>query len=103
MSPEIFAESHLYLERSMAINTNKVVVGGLVAGLVITVINYIVFALLLRSRMDAEMAAAAPTLQGKGMGPGSIAVHVISDFVLGILLVWLYAAIRPRFGPGMGT
>ena len=24
-------------------------------------------------------------------------------FGLGILLVWLYAAIRPRFGPGPGT
>jgi hypothetical protein len=87
----------------MAINTNKVVVGGLVAGLVITVVNYVVFALLLRSRMDAELLAAAPSLQGKGMAPGAIATHVITDFLLGILLVWIYAAIRPRFGPGMGT
>jgi hypothetical protein len=25
------------------------------------------------------------------------------DLVLGILLIWTYAAIRPRFGPGMKT
>jgi hypothetical protein len=87
----------------MAINTQKVVVGGLVAGVVMNVIDFVVFAYLLRGRMDAELAAAAPTLVGKGMGGGTIAAHVLSDFAIGILLVWLYAAIRPRFGPGMGT
>jgi hypothetical protein len=28
---------------------------------------------------------------------------VIGTFVIGFLLVWLYAAIRPRFGPGPKT
>ena len=53
--------------------------------------------------MEAEMVAAAPTLQGKGMGGGAIAAQVITQFIVGILIVWLYAAMRPRFGPGMGT
>jgi hypothetical protein len=87
----------------MAINTQKVVVGGLVAGVVMNVVDFVIFGYLLRGRMDAELAAAAPTLVGKGMGGGTIAAHVISDFVIGILLVWVYAAMRPRFGPGMGT
>jgi hypothetical protein len=29
--------------------------------------------------------------------------YVVMDLVLGILLVWTYAAIRPRFGPGLKT
>ena len=29
--------------------------------------------------------------------------YVIWSFVLGIALVWVYAAIRPRFGPGPKT
>ena len=34
------------------------------------------------------------------IGGNAIAVFVILGFVLGLVLVWLYAAIRPRFGPG---
>lgn len=30
-------------------------------------------------------------------------MFVALGFVLGVLLVWLYAAIRPRFGPGPKT
>ena len=39
----------------------------------------------------------------RGMTGGAIATNVVAQFVVGILLVWLYAAIRPRFGPGMKT
>jgi hypothetical protein len=27
-------------------------------------------------------------------------LYIVMDFVVGILTVWLYAAIRPRYGPG---
>ena len=37
------------------------------------------------------------------MTAGAIATNVVVSFVIGILLVWLYAAIRPRFGPGPKT
>jgi hypothetical protein len=87
----------------MAINTSKVVVGGLVSGLVMNVVGFVVNGYLLGKRMEAEMLAVAPTLQGKGMSGGAIASRVVTQFVVGILLVWIYAAIRPRFGPGMRT
>jgi hypothetical protein len=32
-----------------------------------------------------------------------MALFVAWDFVMGIFLVWLYAAVRPRFGPGPQT
>ena len=87
----------------MAINTSKVVVGGIVAGLVMNVSGFVVQGMLLGKRMETEMLAVAPTLQGKGMSGGVMAGRVLTQFAVGILLAWLYAAMRPRFGPGMKT
>ena len=87
----------------MAINTPKVVVGGLTAGVVMNVSGFLVQGMLLGKRMEDEMSAVAPALKGKGMDAGSMTGRVVSQFVIGILLVWLYAAMRPRFGPGPRT
>ena len=87
----------------MAINTSKVVVGGLVAGVVSNIVGYVAFGMLLGPRMQAEAVAVAPALAGRAMSGGAIAKEVISGFVIGFLLVWLYAAMRPRFGPGART
>lgn len=87
----------------MAINTSKVVAGGLVAGIVMNVGGYVGQGMLLGERMMSEMVAAAPTLEGKGMSSGAFAGRVLTQFAVGFLLVWLYAAMRPRFGPGMKT
>jgi len=81
------------------INTRGVVVGGLVAGLIINVSEYILNEPVLGARMVAALAAHnLPPVGGK-----AIAVFVILGFVLGLVLVWLYAAIRPRFGAGPKT
>jgi hypothetical protein len=87
----------------MAINTAKVVTGGLAAGVVGNIIGYLGFGMFLGPRMEAESVAVAPALAGRGMTGSAIAAQVIISFVIGILLVWLYAAMRPRFGPGMKT
>lgn len=87
----------------MAINTSKVVAGGFVAGIVMNVVGYLGQAVLLGPRMMSEMVAAAPSLEGKGMGTGALTGRVLTQFAVGFLLVWLYAAMRPRFGPGMKT
>lgn len=87
----------------MAINTPKVIVGGLAAGVVMNVSGFVVQGMLLGKRMEAEMVAAAPTLAGKGMSSGIMTARVLSSFAVGLLLVWLYAAMRPRFGAGMKT
>jgi len=87
----------------MAINTAKFVTGGLAAGVVANIIGYLGFGMLLGPRMEAEAVAVAPVLAGRGMTGTAIAEQVIISFVVGLLLVWLYAAMRPRFGPGMKT
>ena len=87
----------------MAINTGKFVTGGLAAGVVGNIIGYLGFGMLLGPRFEAEAVAVAPVLAGRGMSGSAIATQVAFTFVIGLLLVWLYAAMRPRFGPGMKT
>ena len=87
----------------MAINASKVLVGGLAAGVVYNIIGFVGFGMLLGPRFEAEAVAVAPVLQGRGMTGSAIAINVIASFAAGILIVWLYAAMRPRFGPGMKT
>jgi hypothetical protein len=81
------------------INIRGVVVGGLVAGLIINVSEYI----LNEPVLGARMVAALTAHNLPPVGGNAIAVFVILGFVLGLVLVWLYAAIRPRFGAGPRT
>jgi len=77
----------------------KVLVGGLIAGFVLNVIDFVLFGVVLK----AQMAAAMQALGKPPMPDSMIPWFVVLDFVAGIFLVWLYAAIRPRFGAGPGT
>jgi len=86
-----------------AINTGKVVVAGLAAGLVMNVIDFASNALIFGERMKASLDALNPQLWDRMNQTGTMVTFIIVDFILGILLVWLYAAIRTRFGPGFNT
>ncbi|MBI3983184.1 MAG: hypothetical protein HY337_09740 [Gemmatimonadetes bacterium] len=81
------------------INMGRVILGGLLAGLVFnlgeTVFNLFLF--------GEQMEAAMQRLGLEMPGGGAIAVYIVMGFVGGIATVWLYAAIRPRFGPGPKT
>jgi hypothetical protein len=87
----------------MAMNTKKILVGGLAAGVVLNIIDWLSYGVLLADRMKSEMDAFKPGLSEKIGGGSSILIAVVTDFVVGLLLVWTYAAIRPRFGPGPST
>jgi hypothetical protein len=87
----------------VAINSGKVVVGGIAAGVVMNLIDMATNLLLLKDRMTAEMNALNPKLAAAAMAGSSIAGFIVVDFVCAFCLIWLYAAIRPRFGPGPGT
>ncbi len=81
------------------INTRGVIVGGLVAGLIINVSEYI----LNEPVLGADMTAALTDHNLPAVGGGAIAVFVTMGFLVGLVLVWLYAAIRPRLGAGPKT
>jgi len=81
------------------INWTRVVLGGLLAGVVLNVIDWVVYGKVLAADFNAALQAL-----GKGPMTGSMIIwFVIFDFLFGIFLIWLYAAIRPRFGAGPRT
>ena len=81
------------------INVARVILGGLLAGLVMniseTVLNLFVIA--------DDSAAAMERLGLQPIGTDQIVIFVAMTFVLGIVLVFTYAAMRPRFGAGAKT
>jgi hypothetical protein len=81
-------------------NTTKVLIGGVVAGAVFF-LSDVGFQLLLGGRMAADMTTAG--LSELPMTLGMVVASIVINMVLGLMLVWLYAAMRPRFGPGMQT
>ena len=87
----------------MAINTSKVLVGGIAAGIVLNVIDFITYTYVVVDKVTAEANAFKPGLGAMMMSGAAIKIYVIIDLVIGLLLIWTYAAIRPRFGPGPST
>jgi hypothetical protein len=82
------------------INLNRVILGGLLAGVVINVVEGVSNGMIFQSQWAEVMTSLgrAPTPSVKQI----IALNVWG-FVLGIITVWVYAAIRPRFGAGPRT
>jgi pimeloyl-ACP methyl ester carboxylesterase len=81
------------------INIGRVLMGGLLAGLIINIGEAIFNAVLFAEEMNAAMVA----LNKPPIDTSMIVWFVIFGFGLGCMMVWLYAAIRPRFGAGVQT
>lgn len=82
------------------INFGRVILGGLVAGVLINVSEFVLNNVVLKADMEAGMKALGRSVPMDGK---TIAVWTILGFAIGIASVWLYAAIRPRYGAGAGT
>ena len=80
------------------INWVRVLLGGLLAGLVINIFEYVTNGVVLAAAWDAAMKAL-----GRHLPMSAIAVFVVGGFISGIAAIWLYAAARPRFGAGPKT
>ncbi len=89
----------------MSMNIKRVVLGGIAGGFVLNIMDYLSNGIIFADRMRAEANAFKPGLgdQAAAMDVGMIAGYIIMDFVLAMLLVYTYAAMRPRFGPGPKT
>ena len=83
------------------INTGRVIIGGLVAGVVLNCIDYVVNGMWLAPQWTAASAKLGSGLDA--MSGNAVTGYVVADFILALVIVWLYAAIRPRFGAGAGT
>jgi hypothetical protein len=85
-----------------AISVKRLLLAGAVAGVVMNVIdfvaNYLTGASLYRDLMSVN-----PTLWENVNRPGRQPFYYLIDFILAFVIVWLYAAMRPRFGAGPAT
>jgi hypothetical protein len=76
----------------------RVLLGGLVAGFIINIFEYVTNGMVLAADWDAAMKAL-----GRHVSMSAVAVFIVGGFIGGIATIWLYAAARPRFGAGPKT
>jgi hypothetical protein len=81
------------------INIGRVILGGLIAGIVSDFLGFLVDGVLLAPRWAEDMKA----LGHPNFSPNQWIGYNLLGLVCGIALIWIYAAIRPRFGAGVMT
>jgi hypothetical protein len=80
------------------INWGRVLLGGLVAGVVIDLVDYVLNTYVIAAENAALMKALGVQLRSN-----AIPVFLLLGFVRGITMIWAYAAARPRYGAGAKT
>lgn len=84
-------------------NTKGILIAGAAAGFVMNAIDIVVNMMVADQGLVAHLSQINPVLWQNMNKPGRFIEYVIIDFLFAFALVWLYAAIRPRFGPGPKT
>ncbi|MGE0449361.1 MAG: hypothetical protein AB7Q29_07240 [Vicinamibacterales bacterium] len=84
------------------INGARVIIGGLLAGLLLNIGDFLINGVLLADEFRAGLVRLG--LDPVALEAASVTMRWVAvDFALGLLLVWTYASMRPRFGPGPRT
>ncbi|MGA7413281.1 MAG: hypothetical protein WBW33_22595 [Bryobacteraceae bacterium] len=78
------------------VNWERVIVGGLAAGMVVNVFEYGVHRVFLDDAWTSAFRALGKT-------PTGWSTFIPANFAVGILMVWLYARLRPQYGGGPKT
>ncbi len=78
-------------------NRIRVILGGLLAGVVINLVEFVAHGVILRDAWEQAMQSLG---KGTAFSATAIIIFNITGFLLGIGSVWVYAAIRPRYGAG---
>ncbi len=81
------------------INTGKLIVSGIVAGIVMTISQLVLNEGLLVEQQEAALDA----LGVAGVGGSQIGMFVVMTFVASCTMMWLYVVLRDRFGAGPKT
>jgi hypothetical protein len=81
------------------INLVRVLIGGLIAGVVINLFEYVLNGVMLADQWTELMKS----INRPALGMSEIIVFQVMGFVQGLAAIWTYAAIRPRFGAGPMT
>lgn len=81
------------------INVGSVLIGGVLAGAIIFMSQGLLNVVVL----GEQMAVVAERHGLPEPSASAFAAYFVISLILGCLAVWVYAAIRPRFGPGART
>jgi hypothetical protein len=81
------------------INVGRVILGGIVAGIVGDVLDIPVDGVWLAKRWTDGLSA----LGHPGYGTNQIICFNVLGLIVGLVAIWIYAGIRPRFGAGAKT
>jgi hypothetical protein len=81
------------------INPGRVLLGGIVAGVILNLGEWVLNGIILHNEMTEFFKRCGFPQPGNNF----LIIAVAITFVLGIVIVLGYAAIRPRFGPGPKT
>ncbi len=81
------------------VNIGRVLLGGLVAGLIMNIGEYVLNEIVLAEQMSASFEAMNLTPPGGA----TIGLFVCLTFAVGIATIWLYAMLRSHSGPGPKT
>ena len=82
------------------VNLGRIIVGGILAGTIINVSEWVLHDVVMREEFRSHLGSLGRT------NPEDIATVIwwnVWGYILGFTAVWLYAAIRPRYGPGVAT
>jgi hypothetical protein len=81
------------------INWSRVLLGGLLAGLVVNIVEAVSGIMYMDEMKNALEAHGLSMSESAGM----MVFWIIYGFIMGILAIWIYASFRPRYGAGPKT
>jgi len=81
------------------INLGRVILGGIIAGVVADLLGFLVDGVLLAPIWTDQMHK----LGRGGLSTNQMILFNLLGLICGIVMIWIYAAIRPRFGAGVKT
>ena len=84
--------------RRPLIDWRRVILGGLLAALILLLVQMVFHWVILGAKWWFFRALTEPLARA-----GAIARYTGLHFIIGLMAVWLYAAARPRYGPGPKT
>jgi hypothetical protein len=85
------------------VNIARIILGGLIAGIFIYCAEGVLHMGLLKADWAAWKDIAVKAFPNRPDPNMSMTLWAVWSFVIGIVGVWIYAAIRPRYGAGVGT
>ncbi len=83
------------------INWGRAILGGVVAAIILFIVDWVVNGVILASQWSAAMTALGkPEMTASG---GLLVLVAIIDLLIGLTALWIYTGIRPRYGASVQT